>query len=1076
MALPSITLVNLTAGAITLAQLNLVVPASGSISASDGNVTTEILNDLELQTQLDAGNLRVDISGGGLSSSDPNKTLEQSKSLIKPLHDLDIKHNLSGTAAPIATDDEDSGYSVGSNWADETNDNYYICVDATSTSAVWAPVNNDGVTLQIAYDGGNTIVTSGGRPFDVSGPESISLDSTSASNFTVAGGTLTLSTTGTGNTNVSSDDWAVLGNTDTSGSGAPTQGALVTSIGVSEAFPGAGFSTLPTNTDSQRVGVISGNASGTGDSGEAIFRSGFATGTGSSGNLTCESGGGFASGSAEYGSGDSFVLASGNVVLKSGNTFGTFSTGTLSLSTGNSTSGTSGVLSLSTGTATTGSTGGLSIFTGNSSTGPSSGTLSLSTGTSGGSTGFITLGTGAVTAAGVGIISGGITLSTGAASTGFDVSSGPINISTGTGSASSGGTTTGLISVATGNGLTSGTRSGNVSIGSGTATDSLTGTVTVSTGNTGTTTAASGSLTLSTGDASTGPSSEAGDLTAKTGSSFVSAGEGNETGRIFITGGPNAGTDPTGVIYITGGLNTNAGSGRGGSISITGGGATGTAAEAGLVTLAGGDAEVPGYIVLTTPATANVDGNDLIFRYSNQGTGTGGGAFGDFFIRDLAASPNGALDAQSGSLLVQVNSGATPALWLNTTTGVTSGTSWTRLSTTDDVTLQIAYNGGNTIVTSAGRPFDVSGSEVISLDATGASNFTATSGNLTLSTVTSGDLILTSSTNVDINAGTGGSITLDAPFAAISLDAISGNFTTTSGNLTLSTSATAPGNILVTGGNSSTAAGTGGAIILNAGDGFTTGVGAAITANAGDGGATGAGGGISLAAGNGGSTSGDGGPAFLVAGSVSGTTDDGGSLTLGAGNGGTVSGDGGDVNIGSGTGADSAGNITLTAPAASTGGGTDGEIRFRTNNTDATTVEGEISWTTQSSEYSGSDIRYRNKGIQTTDGSVTTILTLGSLPTNLENFKVKIYVTGIDGANNNILSREIHQTWWRNNAGAIASLTAHLDDTQSSGTVTGWAITLTNSGSNIIVQVTGAAATTINWMAWAEVQQGGMTA
>ena len=57
------------------------------------------------------------------------------------------------------------------------------------------------VTLQEAYDAGNTIVTTvidgygvGSGPFDVSGPAAISLDSQANSNFTVSGATLTLGT------------------------------------------------------------------------------------------------------------------------------------------------------------------------------------------------------------------------------------------------------------------------------------------------------------------------------------------------------------------------------------------------------------------------------------------------------------------------------------------------------------------------------------------------------------------------------------------------------------------------------------------------------------------------------------------------------------------------------------------------------------------------------------------------------------------------------------------------------------------------------------------------------------------
>lgn len=139
MALPTITLFNLTVGDIELVQLAVTVPGSGNEVVSDFNFTDEILNDEQLQTELGAGNLRIDLSGGGLSSGDTTKTLEQSKSIIKPLHDLDIKHNLAGAVAPIVTDDEDAGYSVGSLWVDEVAGTYYFCSDAAAGAAVWVP-------------------------------------------------------------------------------------------------------------------------------------------------------------------------------------------------------------------------------------------------------------------------------------------------------------------------------------------------------------------------------------------------------------------------------------------------------------------------------------------------------------------------------------------------------------------------------------------------------------------------------------------------------------------------------------------------------------------------------------------------------------------------------------------------------------------------------------------------------------------------------------------------------------------------------------------------------------------------
>ncbi len=51
-----------------------------------------------------------------------------------------IKLNLSATAAPTSGDDTGDGYTVGSLWADTTNDKAYICLDATLSAAVWAEI------------------------------------------------------------------------------------------------------------------------------------------------------------------------------------------------------------------------------------------------------------------------------------------------------------------------------------------------------------------------------------------------------------------------------------------------------------------------------------------------------------------------------------------------------------------------------------------------------------------------------------------------------------------------------------------------------------------------------------------------------------------------------------------------------------------------------------------------------------------------------------------------------------------------------------------------------------------------
>jgi len=48
-----------------------------------------------------------------------------------------VKNNFNATAAPTASDDSTTGYSVGSMWVDIGADTTYICVDSTATAAIW---------------------------------------------------------------------------------------------------------------------------------------------------------------------------------------------------------------------------------------------------------------------------------------------------------------------------------------------------------------------------------------------------------------------------------------------------------------------------------------------------------------------------------------------------------------------------------------------------------------------------------------------------------------------------------------------------------------------------------------------------------------------------------------------------------------------------------------------------------------------------------------------------------------------------------------------------------------------------
>jgi len=121
-------------------------------------------------------------------------------------------------------------------------------------------------------------------------------------------------------------------------------------------------------------------------------------------------------------------------------------------------------------------------------------------------------------------------------------------------------------------------------------------------------------------------------------------------------------------------------------------------------------------------------------------------------------------------------------------------------------TLQEAYELGNTIaMTDAEGGFDVSassGTPAISLDAAGASNFTVDSAALTLSTTTSGELDLTSAGEMDVNAGANLDIDVTGTFDMLSSSTFSidgtgaSNVTATSGNLTVSTATS--GNLALT--------------------------------------------------------------------------------------------------------------------------------------------------------------------------------------------------------------------------------------------------------------------------------------
>lgn len=152
MSVPVITLLNTTGSPITLTNLGLTIPASpGSIDAtgSDGFVSvSSLIDDPQLHSEIDAGNITVTVDGVVFNGP-------QSSNRISPLVLLDRLHNLNASAIPTATDDEDAGYAIGSQWFDTTNEVAHFCIDASAGAAVW-------LTMLSVAGGGGFILGWGG--------------------------------------------------------------------------------------------------------------------------------------------------------------------------------------------------------------------------------------------------------------------------------------------------------------------------------------------------------------------------------------------------------------------------------------------------------------------------------------------------------------------------------------------------------------------------------------------------------------------------------------------------------------------------------------------------------------------------------------------------------------------------------------------------------------------------------------------------------------------------------------------------------------------------------------------------
>ncbi len=122
------------------------------------------------------------------------------------------------------------------------------------------------------------------------------------------------------------------------------------------------------------------------------------------------------------------------------------------------------------------------------------------------------------------------------------------------------------------------------------------------------------------------------------------------------------------------------------------------------------------------------------------------------------------------------------------------------------------------------------------------------------------------------------------------------------------------------------------------------------------------------------------------------------------------------------------------------------------------------------------EVRKNPGSVQTTDGTVTTILTLATLALDANTAKINCWVSGVGvgGTVGNFDNRsQIQEFLVYRASGSLVFLTAHFSNIQSNGAGSTWAITFTTSGNDIIAQVAGNTGETVQWDAIADVQVAG---
>jgi hypothetical protein len=168
--------------------------AAGSVTISGGDGGNPDAGDGGGDINLNAGD---GVGGGNAEGGDINLTAGVGLG-TRRAGNVVLTPGTGGTGGGVITLDY-------TNWPTADGTSGFVLTTNGAGTLSWSAASGGASTLQEAYEGGNTIVTDATNgALDVSGTQAISLDTSAASNFTVAGADLTLSTTTSGELDLTS--------------------------------------------------------------------------------------------------------------------------------------------------------------------------------------------------------------------------------------------------------------------------------------------------------------------------------------------------------------------------------------------------------------------------------------------------------------------------------------------------------------------------------------------------------------------------------------------------------------------------------------------------------------------------------------------------------------------------------------------------------------------------------------------------------------------------------------------------------------------------------------------------------